>query len=74
MEFIKLTCFYNFQIPGTKPQTIPDDPNSKFDSAELVAGQTDAPPGSFPNVIITRGLLFGQQQGIAAPHVWVIGY
>jgi len=54
-DFYQFTDFYNLQIPSTKRQTNPNDPKSKFDSTELVAGQTKVPQGFISDGIITGG-------------------
>jgi hypothetical protein len=44
---------YTKQVAPGRAQINPNDPNPKFDTAELVAGQTDDQPTAVPNSIFT---------------------
>jgi len=63
-----------FQAPKNKSQTNPNDPNSKFETAELVAEQTKRLPTVGPNGMINGGPEYPKCWNTASARVSVIEY
>ncbi len=63
-----------FQAQKNKVQTNPNDPISKFETAELVAGQTKRLPTVGPNGIINGGPEYPKCWDTASARVSVIDY
>ena len=63
-----------FQAPKSKSQTNPNDPNSKFETTELVAGQTKRLLTVGPNGMINGGPEYPKYWDTASARVLVIEY
>ena len=63
-----------FQAPKNKSQINPNDQNSKFETTELVAGQTKRLPIVGPNGMINAGPEYPKRWDTASVRVSVIDY
>jgi hypothetical protein len=63
-----------FQAPKTKFQKNTNELNSKFETAELVAGQTNDPSAFVPKGLISGPVNLANSYGTTAVNVLVIEY